>query len=144
MLWLSILVSWLILVFLPFGWKTKMLATLGDWFGTNMISMLVKSTCRRSRGSVATMGHKGAFGEPPSYWRQHVQALIDCFIWLTIPGHQNILVVRIGYSHSLGVLHLYDTHSKWQSNVPLAPRRVVDPHSPLWAWSIDRGHSGES
>ena len=39
-------------------------------------------------GVVATMGHKGALGEPPSYWRQHMQALIDCLIWLAIPGHQ--------------------------------------------------------
>ena len=44
-----------------------MLVTLGDWLGSNMVSILVKSTCRRSRGAVATIGHKGALGKPPSY-----------------------------------------------------------------------------
>ena len=68
--------------------KSKMLATLGDWFSSNVVSMLVKLTCRRSRGTVATKGHKGALGKSPSYWRQCVQVLIDCLIWLTIPGHQ--------------------------------------------------------
>ena len=48
------------------------------------------------------------------------------------------------YCHSLGILHLDGTHSKQQSHVPLAPQRVVDPHSLLWAWSIGRGHSVES
>ena len=32
---------------------------------------------------------------------------------------KNVLVVRIGYGHSLGVPHLYDTHLKWQSDVPV-------------------------
>ena len=82
--------------FVKWSWKTKTLVTLGDWFDSNVVSMLVKSTCRRSRGAVATVGHKGALGKPPLLWRQHVQALMDCLIWLTIPGHQNILVVRIG------------------------------------------------
>ena len=46
------------------------------------------------------------------------------------------------YGHSLDVLHLNGTHLRWQSNVPLALQRVVDPHSPLWVWSTDRGHLG--
>ena len=74
--------------FVKWSWNTKMLATLGDWFGSNMVSMLVKSTCRRSRGAIATMAHKGAFGKPPSYWRHCVQALIICLICLAIPIHQ--------------------------------------------------------
>ena len=45
--------------------------------------------------------------------------------------------------YGLDVLHLNDTHLNWQSNGPLALQRVVDPHSPLWAWSTDRGHLGE-
>ena len=53
--------------FMKWSWKTKMLVTLGDWFGSNMVSILVKSMCRRSRGAVATIGHKGALGKPPSY-----------------------------------------------------------------------------
>ena len=37
-----------------------MLVTLGDLFSSKVISMLVKSTCKRSRGVVATIGCKGA------------------------------------------------------------------------------------
>ena len=70
------------------SWKTKTLATQGDWSNSIVVSILVKSTCRRSRGAVATMGHKGVLGVPPSYWRQCLQALITCLICLTIPGHQ--------------------------------------------------------
>ena len=69
-----------------------MLATLGDWFGSNVVLILVKSTCKRSRGAVATVGHKGALGKPPTYWRQHVQALIVCLICLAIPGHQKMFL----------------------------------------------------
>ena len=50
--------------------------------------MLVKSTCRRSRGAVAMMGCKGTLGKPPSCCKQHVQVLMDCHIWLGFPGHQ--------------------------------------------------------
>ena len=46
------------------------------------------------------------------------------------------------YSHGFDVLHLNGTHLRQQSDVPLALRRAVDPHSPLWAWSADRGHLG--
>ena len=47
--------------------KTKMLATLGNLFSSNVVSILVMSTCRRSGGAVATIGHKGALGMPPLY-----------------------------------------------------------------------------
>ena len=56
---------------------------------------------------------------------------------------RNVLVIRIVYGHGLDVLHLDSTHVRWQSDVPLALQRVVDPHSPLWAWSADKGHLGE-
>ena len=68
--------------------KTKTLATRGDLSSSIVVSMLVKSTCGRSRGAVATTGHKGALGLLPSYWRQCLQALITCLISLAIPGHQ--------------------------------------------------------
>ena len=70
------------------SWKTKTLATLGNWFSSNVVSILVKSTCRRSRGVVATIGHKRALGVPPSNWRQCLQALITYLICLAILGHQ--------------------------------------------------------
>ena len=52
------------------SWKTKMLATQGDLSNSMVVSILVKSTCKRSSGAVATIWHKGAFGVLPSYWRQ--------------------------------------------------------------------------
>ena len=57
-----------------------MLVTLGDWFGSKVVSILVKSTCKRSRGAVATIGCKGALVKPPSCCKQHVQVLMDCHI----------------------------------------------------------------
>ena len=74
--------------FVKWSWNTKTLLTLGDWFGSKVASMLVKSTCRRSRGAVATMGCRGALGRLSSCCRHHVQFLIGCHIWLAIPGHQ--------------------------------------------------------
>ena len=49
----------------------------------------------------------------------------------------------IMHGHGLDVLHLYGTHLRQESNVPLALERAVYPHSPLWAWSTDRQHLGE-
>ena len=107
--------------FVKWSWNTKTLVTLGNWFGSNMVSMLVKSTCRRTRGIVATMQHKGALGKLPSCWRQHVQALRDCFTWLAYLVTKSVLVVRTRYGHGLGVWHLNDTHSEWKLNVLLEP-----------------------
>ena len=81
-------VTYTSMCFMKWSWNTKTLVTTGDLFGSIMGSMLVKSTCRRSKEAIATMGHKGAFGKPPSYWRQCVQTLIVCLICLAIPGHQ--------------------------------------------------------
>ena len=64
------------------------MATQGDLSSSIVVSILVKSTCRRSRAVVATIGHKGALGVLPSYWRQCLQASITCLICLAIPGHQ--------------------------------------------------------
>ena len=74
--------------FMKWSWNTKTLATLGDWFGSKVVSVLVKSTCRRPRGAVAMMGCKGALGKLPSCCRQCVQVLMAYCIWLVISGHQ--------------------------------------------------------
>ena len=50
--------------------------------------MLVKSTCKRYRGAVATMGCKGALDKLPSCCKQNMQVLMDYCIWLVIPSHQ--------------------------------------------------------
>ena len=47
---------------------------------------------------VATMGHKGALGVLPLYWRQHLQALmIVASVWPFL-ATRNVLVTRNGYS----------------------------------------------
>ena len=78
--------------FMKWSWNTKTLVTLGDWFGSKVVSMLVKSTSRRSRGAVAMMECKGALGRLPSCCKQCVQVLMACHIWLVIPGHQKALL----------------------------------------------------
>ena len=63
------------------------------------------------------MGCKGALGKPPSYWRQYVQALIDCLTWLAIPGHQKHSCSKDKVWSWPGVWHLDDTHSEQQLDV---------------------------
>ena len=53
-----------------------------------VISILVKSTCKRSSGAVATIGCRGALGKLSSCCKQCMQDLMDCCIWLIIPSHQ--------------------------------------------------------
>ena len=53
-----------------------------------VVSMLVKSICRRSNGAVATITCRGTLGKLPSCYRQCMQFLMDCCIWLIIPGQQ--------------------------------------------------------
>ena len=74
--------------FMKWSWNTKMLATLGDLFSSKVVSMLIKSTCKRSRGAVAMIGCRGALDKLPSCSKQHAQVLMDCCIWLVIPSHQ--------------------------------------------------------
>ena len=124
------------------SWKTKTLVTLGDWFSSNVVSILVKSTCKRSRGVVATIGHKGALGCHPhiggSIYRPW-QLVSSAWPFLAT---RSILATGIGYGHSLDVLHLNGTHSRQQSSASLAPQRVTDPHSPLLGWSAGKGCLG--
>ena len=59
------------------------------WLSSSkVVAMLVKSTCKRSRGAVATIGYEGALDKPPPCCKQCAQVLMDCHIWLVIPGHQ--------------------------------------------------------
>ena len=65
-----------------------MLVTLDDWFSSMVVSMLVKSTCKRSRGVVAMIGCRGALDKLPLCCKQCTQVLMDYCIWLVIPSHQ--------------------------------------------------------
>ena len=73
---------------MKWSWNTRMLATLGSLFNSMVISMLVKSMCKRSNEVVATIGCMRTLGKLPSCCKQHKQYLMDCCIWLIIPGHQ--------------------------------------------------------
>ena len=124
------------------SWKTKTLVTLGDWFSSIVVSILVKSTCNRFKGVVATIGHKGALGEPPSYWRQCLQALITCLICLAIPGHQ-----KCSCNKERVWSQPWCPASLWHPlraavQCAFGPWRATNPHSPLLGWSIGRGCLG--
>ena len=62
--------------------------TLGSLLSSRVISMLVKSKCKRSIRAVATIGCSGALDKLPSCCKQSDQDLMACYIWLAIPGHQ--------------------------------------------------------
>ena len=87
MVWLG--VTYTITCFVNRSWNTRTLVTLGGLFGSMVILMLVKSTCKRSIGAVDTIRCRGALGRLPSCCKQHVQYFMDCYTWLVIPGHQN-------------------------------------------------------
>ena len=74
--------------FVKWSWNTRMLATLGGWFSSMVISMLVKSKCKWSNRAVAIMGCRGTLGKWPSCCKQCTQDLMDCCIWLIIPSYQ--------------------------------------------------------
>ena len=53
-------VTYAITCFMKWSWNTRMLVTLGSLFSSRVISMLVKSTCKRPIGVVATIRCRGA------------------------------------------------------------------------------------
>ena len=53
-----------------------------------VVSMVVKSACKRSIGAVATIRCRGTLDKLPSCCKQCMQDLMDCCIWLAIPGFQ--------------------------------------------------------
>ena len=129
---------------MKWSWNTKTLVTLGDCYGSKGVSMLVKSTCRRSRGAVAMVGCKGALGMLPSCGRQHVQFLIACDIWMALPGHQRCSCSKNKVWSWPWCPASGDNHSEWHPDVPLGQQRVLNHHSPPWVWCIGRGLFGGS
>ena len=92
-------------------------------------SILVKSTCRRSRGAVAMMGCKGPWAMCP-----HVVNSVCRSWWIATSGWESLATknapaIRTRYGHSPDVLHLDDIHSEQQPNVPLGPQRAANLHS---------------
>ena len=73
-------VTYTITCFMKWSWNTRTLATLGSLFSSRVISMLVKSACKRSIRVLATVGCRGALDKLPSCCKQYAQDLMDCFI----------------------------------------------------------------
>ena len=69
--------------------KIKSFTMLGGWSNSTVASMLVKSTCSNSKGTVTMMGHTGALAQVPSCWMHCSQLLIVFCICAAIPCHQN-------------------------------------------------------
>ena len=63
-------------------------AALGSLFGSMVISMLIKSTCKRSIGVVDPMRCKGTLDNLSSCCKQCVQDFRDFYFSPAIPGHQ--------------------------------------------------------
>ena len=74
--------------FVKWSWNTRTLATLSSLFSSMVISMLVKSMCKRSNRAVATIRCRGTLGNAPSCLKLQAQDFIDCCIFLIMPGHQ--------------------------------------------------------
>ena len=65
-----------------------MFVTLDGLFGSMVILILVKSTCKRSIGAVDTIGYRGTLDNLPLCYKQCEQDLRDFCTWLVIPSHQ--------------------------------------------------------
>ena len=68
--------------------RTRMFLTLGSWFSSMVVSMLVKSTWTSSRGAYAWMGQNGAFTTTPSNILQCWHPLTNTQQSSSIFGHQ--------------------------------------------------------
>ena len=80
--------TYTIMCLVKWSWSTRTFANLVGLFGSMVISMLVKSMCKRSIGVVDTIGCRDASGKLLSCCRQCVQDSMDWCTWLVIPGHQ--------------------------------------------------------
>ena len=96
-----------------------------------VVPMLVKSMCKRSSGVVATIGCRGTLGKLPLCCKQCEQDLMDCCIWLIIPGHQR-------HSHSndkvqfwpwwpASLWHLFSVATQWAVGTTNSSRSSVSP-----------------
>ena len=84
--WLGVMYT--IMCFVKWSWNTWIFMTLGGLFSSMVISILIKSTCKRSIGVVDTIGCRGALDNLPSCCRQHVQDYRDFCTQSVIPSHQ--------------------------------------------------------
>ena len=95
--------------------------------------MLVKSTCKRSIRVVATLGCRGTLDKLPSCCKQCVQELMDCCIWLVIPGHQkcsyNMDKIWLQLWWPASLWHLFKMETQWALGTMNSRRSSVSPLS---------------
>ena len=100
--------------------------------------MLIKSTCKRSNGVVATIGCRGTLGKLPSCWKQCTQDLMDCCIWLIIPGHQKCShsndKVRSHPWLSASLWNLFRVATQWAFGTTNSSRSLVSPLGIEWRY----------
>ena len=116
---------------LKWSWHTRTFAALAGLFSSRIVSMLVKSTCKRSKGAVVTIGCRGALDKLPSCCKQCVQHLIECHIWLVMPGHQKCSHNRDRvWSHPWSPTsqwHPFKVETQWGLGTTKSRRSSVSP-----------------
>ena len=100
-------------------------------FSSRVISMLVKSTCKRSIRAVATVGCRGTLDRSPSWCKQCTQDLMDCCIWLAMPGHQKCShnkdrVWSCPWWHA-SLWHPFKVATQWAFGTTKSRRSLVTP-----------------
>ena len=124
-------VAYAITCFMKWSWNTKTLATLGSLFSSRVVSMLVKSTCKRSIRAVATTRCRGTLDKLPSCCKQCAQDLIDCCISLVMPGHQKCYCNKDRVqSHPwwpASWWHPFKAVTQWALGTPKSRRSSVSP-----------------
>ena len=136
-------VTYTITFFMKWSWITWTFMTLGSLFSSRVISMLVRSTCKRSIGAEATIRYKGTLGTSPLYCKQCAQDLIDCCICLAIPDHQKCSCRRDGiWSYPwwpTSQWHPFRVATQWSLGTTRSKRSSVSPlgincryKAPLW------------
>ena len=140
--WWPVLAVWLgviyaIMGFVKWSWNTRTLVTLRQ--SIQLQGFLYASESLHARGPLEQWPQLGV----EALWTScphvasctHVQDLMDCCIWLAMPGHQKCSCNKDRYSCDLDDPHPYGTHSRRWHNRPQGPGRVEDFQSHLWALS---------
>ena len=83
-----------------------MFANLGGLFSSMVVSVLVKSMCKRSIGAVDTIGCRGTLGSCPYAASNVCRTAAPGWSFLAT---RSIPTTNIGYSHTLDDLHLSGT-----------------------------------
>ena len=124
-------VTYAITCFMKWSWNTRTFVTLGGLFSSRVVSMLVRSTCKRSIGVVATIRCRGALDKLPSCCKQCAQVLVDCCIWLAMPGHQkgshNKYKVQLWPWWPASLWHPFKMATQWALGTTKSRRSLVSP-----------------